>query len=293
MPEVDVKLDLNYLLVTEGIEPTNLRVAVARHVPSQPQLQRVLPWLAADHHEIYNAYQQAQKPDATVLRHAAHLVSCVGHRKDALFVGIYKVNGYRTMSFDEYWQIPENAELRRLGMTWDDESAYVTWFDLEGQSILQDWKGKLILEWPPGRRWDRWLHPARFPVKAILEDSALDRDMPTWEQLVLSWAELQNLPSRWVGPLQQWRGIYLIHDIVDGKGYVGSAYGGQNLYGRWLNYAASGDGGNRLLRDRNPEQFRFSILQRVSPDMEPEQVIAVEATWKDRLHTRESGLNLN
>jgi len=93
--------------------------------------------------------------------------------------------------------------------------------------------------------------------------------------------------------LQQWRGVYLIHDTTDGKGYVGSAYGEQNLYGRWLNYGASGDGGNRLLRNRAAEHFLFSILQRVSPDMEPQQVIAVETSWKDRLHTRQAGLNLN
>ena len=41
-----------------------------------------------------------------------------------------------------------------------------------------------------------------------------------------------------------------------------------------------------LLRTLGPENFRFSILERVSPNMEADKVIALEATWKDRLHTR-------
>src|SRR5258707_14204246 len=106
-------------------------------------------------------------------------------------------------------------------MTWNDKDNVVSWFNLELQNVLQEWKGKLIFEWPPGRRWDRWLDRARFAVKAILEDSVLDRDMPTWERLLLSWAELKNLPSRWITALQQCLGIYFIQDTTDGVGYVG------------------------------------------------------------------------
>ena len=293
MPGVRTNLDLNQLLALEGLELSKLRVAGARHVPSAPNLQRVLPWLAAERHELYNAYQRAQKPGATVFRTADYLVSCISHPKGALFIGIYKVAGYRAMSFEEYWRLPCNEELRKLGMTWESEAGGVAWFNLELQNILQQWKGKLLLDWPSGRRWDRWIDGAQYWVKAILEDSALDRDMPTWEQLILTWAQLQNLPQRWIATLTQWRGIYFIHDITDAKGYVGSAYGNENIYGRWMHYAASGDGGNKLLRGRDPSGFRFSILQRVSPDMGQENITAIESSWKDRLHTREFGLNLN
>lgn len=49
--------------------------------------------------------------------------------------------------------------------------------------------------------------------------------------------------------------------------------------------AGAGDGGNVLLRQRDPAHFTFAILQRVSPDMEPAEVIQLEASWKARLHT--------
>ena len=293
MSDVRTILDLSQLLAFEGIQRSTRRVAVARHVPSAPKLQKALPWLAAEKHEIYNAYQRAQKPGATVFRNADYLVSCIGHPKGALFIGIYKVAGHRAMSFGEYWEMPCNEELQKLGMTWEREVDGVAWFDLELQDILRQWKGKLLLAWPPGRRWDRWLDGAQFAVEAILEDSALDRDMPSWDRLILSWAELQNLPRRWIDTLTQWRGIYFIHDAADKKGYVGSAYGNENIYGRWMNYAASGDGGNKLLRGRDLSGFRFSILQRVSPDMGVEDITVIESSWKDRLQTKEFGLNLN
>ena len=117
--------------------------------------------------------------------------------------------------------------------------------------------------------------------------------MPPWNKIVLLWDELQTLPSQWRQALSHWRGIYLIFDVSDGRSYVGSAYGQENLLGRWLNYAKSGHGGNRELRERNPVNFRFSILERVSPDLPPDDVIAREVSWKTRLHTREFGLNAN
>ena len=75
------------------------------------------------------------------------------------------------------------------------------------------------------------------------------------------------------------------------KGYVGSAYGKESILGRWLNYSASGHGGNEKLKGRRPENLR--VLQRTSPDMEQNEIWHLEATWKDRLHTREWGLNDN
>jgi hypothetical protein len=130
-------------------------------------------------------------------------------------------------------------------------------------------------------------------VKAILEESALDKGMPRWDELILTWEELAHLPRSWVHVLKHWRGVYFIVDAVDGKGYVGSAYGDENLHHRWKNYADSGDGGNSRLRNRAPDEFVFSILELVSPTMKKEDVIQLESSWKARLHTREFGLNAN
>jgi hypothetical protein len=120
---------------------------------------------------------------------------------------------------------------------------------------------------PPPIAWAQWLDPekrTKFPVKAILGESVLDKTMPPWNELILTWHELKTLPTLWIERLSQWRAIYFILDAADGKGYVGSTYGEKNLYGRWKSYADSGDAGNKLLRKpRKPDKFRFSILQRV------------------------------
>ena len=153
-------------------------------------------------------------------------------------------------------------------------------FDLDLTDMYAQWKGKLIVRWPPPERsWWRRAHRNEMPVLAILEDSALDAAMPRWDEMVLTWEQLGVLPKRWKSVLSQWRAIYYIFDLSDGKGYVGSAYS---------------DRGNSLLRKRDPQNFRFTILQRVSPDMDADDVIRLENTWKNRLHTRApSGLNDN
>jgi hypothetical protein len=57
---------------------------------------------------------------------------------------------------------------------------------------------------------------------------------------------------------------------------------------------ASGHGGNRLLRERDPQHFHFKIFELVSPTMDADEVIHRENTWKERLHTRKpNGLNDN
>src|SRR5207245_10264488 len=119
----------------------------------------------------------------------------------------------------------------------------------------------------PGRSWWRSAHRNEVPIIDIHEDSALDAALPECDEIDFTWEELQVLPKRLKLKLSEWRGIYYIFDTLDEKGYVGSAYGESNLLGRWLNYADRGDGGNKLLRQREPLSFRFTILQCVSPTM--------------------------
>ena len=114
--------------------------------------------------------------------------------------------------------------------------------------------------------------------------------MPPWDELFLPWQELSFLPAAWKTRLSDWNGIYLITDKGDGKAYVGSAYGREGLLQRWLDYKNSGDGGNKALKKRNPNNFLFTILERLPPDMPKDEVVRREVTWKIRLHTRELGL---
>jgi hypothetical protein len=289
---------LSDLLTGKGIDPK--QVLVLRHRPHERQLNKVLPWLAAEKPDVFNAYQQTQGEKVeNAMKGAGYVASFLGREPGkALFVGLYSIGTSRPLTREEYWKIPAYIEMKAFGMVGfaqESPRSSILWFDLELMDFYASWKGKLVVGWPPPERsWWRRAHRNEMPVLAVLEDSALDATMPEWDGVMLTWEELGVLPMRWRSALSQWRGIYYIFDVSDCKGYVGSAYGGSNILGRWLNYAGSGHGGNRLLQQRDPRHFRFTILQRVSPDMDPNDVIRLEGTWKERLHTRAPhGLNDN
>jgi len=284
-------MELTDLLQRKGIEPRS--VLVLRHRPTgEPDLNKILPLLAADKPDLFNTYQQTQPPtlEKTMLS-ASYVASFIGHEPgQALFVGLYKIGKTKPLTYTQYWQVPEHIELKKLGMKGfsGTKRPQCLWFDLKLTDFYSEWKGKLIVDWPPPERsWWRRAHRNVMPIHAILEDSALG-------ELDFSWSQLAVLPKRWQAKLAEWRGIYYIFDTSAGKGYVGSAYCADNLLGRWRNYAASGHGGNRLLKQRDPQHFRFTVLELVAPNMEADEVIRRESTWKERLHTRQPhGLNDN
>lgn len=295
-----MNITLNDLFEKSGINPEH--VIVFRHRPQkQPKLMEILPLLAAARPKMFNAYQQQQtiKVEKVMqkLVGKGYVASFIGQISgEATFVGLYSIKTSKPLTYTEYWKIQENKELRKYGMegfTKKDTRNSVLWFDLQLVDFCKDWQGKLIVKWtPPERSWWRRAHRNEMPVIAILKDSYLDRDKE-WYEIELSWDGLQVLPSRLKSRLSEWRGVYYIFDKSDGKGYVGSAYGKDNILGRWQHYAKNPDGGNNLLKGRDRENFIFTILERTSPDAAPDAVIQCENSWKERLHTREYGLNDN
>jgi hypothetical protein len=294
-------MNLNNLLRAQGIDPQ--RVLVFRHRPNEPELRKVLPWLAAEDPDIFNAYQQTQgervERSMRAMIGTGYVASFIGLEPEkALFVGLYSIGEATPLSREQFWQVPAYVTLKAFGMRgFADEraSASVLWFDLNLIDFYVNWKGRLVVAWPPPERsWWRRAHRNEFTVIALLEESALDAALPEWDEIDFTWEGLQALPKRLKFKLSEWRGVYYIFDTLAEKGYVGSACGESNLLGRWLDYAKRGDGGNKLLRQRDPGNFRFTILQRVSPDMGADEIVRLESSWKRRLHTRHPhGLNNN
>lgn len=293
-------MELNDLFRKQKIDPE--QVLVLRHRPSEPKLNKVLPRLAADRPDVFNAYQQTQgeKVEKAMLG-SSYVASFIGHKPGkALFVGLYSIGASKPLTREEFWNIPAYAEMKQKfgmkGFTEEEQRQQILWFDLVlKEDFYASWRGKLVVCWPPPElSWWRRAHRNKMDVLTILEESALDTGIPKWNEIALSWEELCVLSTRWKSSLSEWRAIYYIFDTSDGRGYVGSAYGENNLCQRWESYATSGHGGNRLLKNRDPRNFLFTILERVSPDMDSEDVIHLESTWKERLHTRSPfGLNDN
>jgi hypothetical protein len=291
-------LTLAELLGRSGIDPAS--VLVFRHRPYEPALNRAFDWIVAERPDLFECYQSthAQRTESAVAR-AVYVASFIRHRpKEALFVGLYEKRTMAEMSVEQCVARPAHRELMSLGMSGfkaTDGRSHVNVFDLARTDWHASWTGRLVVRWPGlERSWFRWADRNEFEVLAIAAESLLEAQMPAWDELVLSWRELALLPSRWAHALAQWRGVYLITDSSDRMQYVGSAAGSENILQRWLDYSRTGHGGNKLLRLRDPANFHFSILQRVSPDMPVADVIGVEKRWKDRLFTKApAGLNEN
>ena len=205
-------MNLNNLLVGRGIDAE--QVLVLRHRPHEPGLNKVLPWLAAEKPDVFNAYQQTQgeKLEKT-MKGADYVASFIGHEPGkALFVGMYAIGASKPLTPEQFWRVPAYVEMKAFGMkgfTGGDGRSSILWFDLSLTDFYAPWKGKLIVGWPPPERsWWRRAHRNEFPVLAVLEDSALDAAMPEWDEILLSWEELGVLPTRWKSALSQWRGIY-------------------------------------------------------------------------------------
>ena len=73
-------IDLNVLLISHEIDPS--QVLVMRHRPFEPELQKVLPWLAAEKPDRFNAYQQSQGPKVErAMQQAGFVASFIGHER--------------------------------------------------------------------------------------------------------------------------------------------------------------------------------------------------------------------
>ncbi len=289
---------LNAFLNDAGIPIAS--TLIMRHTPTERGLLRRLSIWVEENPKMYNDYQSNQNiREETMLSRAKYLASFIGQRVgEALFVGIYKVDGWKEIRVAQFCEMDVVKELYGYGNR-PKQKEYVKWFNLQLMPEMAKLKGKLVVCWPPppaGRTFARWAAPNTFPVKAIHAENVLIPPMRPWHEVVYEWAELKVLPASWSATLKQWRAIYLVHDVHDGKNYVGSAYGEENLDARWAIYAANGHGGNMELRGRDPNNFRFSILELVSQSMPKEEVEAKESSWKRRLHTLvpdPSGLNRN
>ena len=143
-------------------------------------------------------------------------------------------------------------------------------------------------------------------VLEILNDKFTGEDFPGYENVRLSYRQLENIIDRhipgWIAALQNQKAVYLITDNKTGKLYVGSATSQTGmLLQRWSNYIADGHGGNEALKelvkrhgfDYVKENFQYSILENYNARMDDEYILRRESWWKETLRTREFGYNKN
>ncbi|EIE51138.1 GIY-YIG nuclease family protein [Salipiger aestuarii] len=277
-------------------------VALCLHKPSDPIARRSLSMLADERPDLFDIYQSTHAPaPETTLRNRACLASFLAvPGGDVVFLGLFQREIGPVLSINDWLDDPGRREMldRVDGHIARPEERAArlggrTLFHLRRHDAFADLEKRLVCQDPGGRTYMRLAETTPLQVLEIRRHGQVAPPMPDWTELTLTRREIQSLPRDWAITLRNWRGIYLIVDEKDGQRYVGSAYGVDNLLGRWQQHTAGDRGVTRELAHRDPATFRFAILELVSPTALPEEVLARENSWKLRLDTRRNGLNGN
>jgi hypothetical protein len=213
-----------------------------------------------------------------------------------LFAGVYSVEGVKARSKGE----PN---------IFCPEGVPRSWFEYSTRELggLEHLTGRTIV------RFEKKFRASYLKAKKYLDslivceirDQRMSiNDFPGYHSVLLPFRLLctivrEDLPS-WKSALSNVAGIYIITDNKTGKHYIGSAYGGQGLWQRWVEYAKDGHGNNRELIqiiDTNGKEyvkhFQLAILEICDPNTNNEYIISREPHWKDVLRSREFGYNTN
>ena len=290
-------LVFNDFLIKAGLEPK--AVAIMLHTPRTAKLKRLLPWIVRTRPELFEAYQSSHaKPATATLRKRAYVAAFVGLGDGTLVLaGIYRNHGESMRPMTAIKADPVVAELMAdFAVSWLVDGVAPEswpWFDLRRTEDLAGYVGRLRIAPNLTQTYVRLAETFPGEVISVERESLLDAPPPDWRDMMIEAADLKakRLPDSWLKLLQGWRGVYLIVDQSDGARYVGAAYGEDNFLGRWRAHVAREVGATVGTAERATANFRFCILERVSPDMVAEEVIRLEHTWIARLDTKNRGLN--
>jgi hypothetical protein len=142
-------------------------------------------------------------------------------------------------------------------------------------------------------------------VASIAEEQFTGDPFPGHDRIDHALGDLQTIIKQnrpdWRIPLENMKGVYVIHDQLTGAPYVGSAYGDTGVWQRWSYYAATLHGDNIGLKahlaavgeDYFRHNMRFALLEFWSMRTPDQHVIDRETYWKKVLLSRSLGHNQN
>jgi hypothetical protein len=275
------------------------------HKPREPAFLAVLPTLpqtdeaaALGYHRYHSARTGRVLSDGRPwIATFAKVADLGGGASGVLFMGLYRNRGVRPIGLVDFRA--DDAVRRPIA----DFGVYAENFasgaapvdivrvEMDPAPALSALTGRLSVAVRLSQGYIRKAENLAAPVHAIAATPAGAVSAPDWREMIADAAILRAIPPGWAARLAQWRGVYLIVDRDDGARYVGSACGADNLLGRWQAHVAGEHGMTVGLAKRDPARFRFSILERMSPDAPPDEVIARERSWMERLDTVRFGLN--
>ncbi|MCL5779190.1 GIY-YIG nuclease family protein [Limibaculum sp. FT325] len=278
-------LDFTEIIEKRGVDPKTARLV--RHSPAIAAEYRV-GWPLFLHAITYQAAKLDPFSGAKTAFQFIPGPGLPGGDQSALFVGAFAV-GDSWRFGDGSRPAPLHCDRDRCFLPTPETIVY----DITPLSQFEDLRDRVLIRWgASARSWSQWAATRRKEVVELRRD-AMEPAFPGFAAFATTLDEIAALPVSWQGALRSVQGVYLLVCPVNGEQYVGSAYGEDGFWGRWLAYSANGHGGNRLLMARERTNFSISILEVASPDMSAEDIIAREGAWKVKLGSRAHGLNAN
>jgi hypothetical protein len=272
----------NSLLTQIGIAPG--RVRLLRHQDHRSSKGRTPYELWRDDRQAFDRYQQTQNFKNRTRLSSDYWASFVATPNGETLLGGLYFSMYRGINDMELsW---ENTPMVNAVGTCDV-------YKLTLREDLIDLTGRLLIAWGDSER--AWIQRADKQNKVVLQirQSFREPDFPGFVHFVSSLSKVEALPREWIAVLSSSRGVYLLTYPKTREQYVGSATGGNGFYGRWLSYARDGHGGNIALKSRDPSDYQVSILEVAGSAATAEEIIGMETLWKQKLQSREMGLNRN
>ncbi len=259
-------------------------VRLLRHQDPRSAKGRTPYELWRDNRQQFEMYQSIQGRDhhsRLVARYWASFVVTLSD--ETLFAELYGTK-YRGLLEQDTPQ-PQSEGVDRAG-------SCDVW-DLTLDQTLSDLIGRIVIDWGRGTR--SWIQRADRQNKPIVElrKEFKEPEFPGFMRFMEPLSKVERLPQSWIAALQSSKGIYLLTCPRTHEQYVGSATGEGDFWGRWLEYLQAGHGGDVALKSREPSDYQVSVLEVAGTAATTDDILKMEARWKQKLQSREMGLNRN
>jgi hypothetical protein len=266
-------LTFNDVLRKEKIDPRKVRL-VRNHFTGHPE--RPTPYsLWRNDIESLEKYQRIQRKKRFEVGDLLASFVVAPHKK-TLFIGLYSVDGLG--------RVPAGVR----DPVSQKDAVGLHFYSIHREKRLSEYKGRLSIRWDAGRAWVQRAHKNEKPVVEIRNNH--EPSFPGFNKFKCDVSHIAEIPEKWQEVLRNVKGVYLLVCKETGRQYVGSAKGGQSLWGRFLDYAKTGHGGNVELKSRGPYHYQVTILEITNSEAE---IVNIEEAWKVKLMSREFGLNKN
>jgi hypothetical protein len=273
----------NSVLQQNDIDPAN--VILVRHQDQRAAPGRTPYELWRDNRPAFEHYQSTQSiANRPRLSRASVWASFVGTPDGAtMFVGLYAARYVGLLAEDTPWTYADGIDL----------AGSCDSYDLRRDDRFADLEGKLFIEWGAGAR--SWVQRADRQNKPVIElrPDFKEPEFPGFLNLIVPLSKVAAFPKSWIEVLKNATGVYLLTCPRTKEQYVGSAYGSEGFWHRWMDYAMTGHGGNVALKSREPSDYQVAILEVAGSNIQIEDIVAMETRWKRKLQSGEMGLNRN